>query len=190
MNFNRIRKLVARVCLLLALLIGPTGVFKATSLAQDRDGDRRSRRDGDDRRDGDRNWRRDGDRNWHRGGDHDWDRDHRGYVYVPPRVYTYPRTYPYGGYYGGPYGGYYGGPYGGYYGGQDGGYYGGSGSFGYWEQKGYRDGLDRGREDARSGRYPTPNNSEHFRNGNAAYRQGFARGYQVGYGQYGGYRRF
>ena len=165
-----------------ALLVGPAGVFKTTAMAQDRDRDgRNGRRD----RDGDRNWRRgDGDRSWHRYGDRDrnWDRG-RGYVYVPPRGYTYPRTYPYGGYYGGPYGGYGGGPYGGYYG--------GSGNFGYWQQKGYHDGLDRGREDARSGRYPSPNNSEHFRNGNAAYRQGFAQGYQVGYRQYGGgYRRF
>src|SRR5215813_9497680 len=92
-------------------------------------------------------------------------------------VYTYPRTYPYGGYYGGYRGGY----GGGYYGGS------GSGSFSYWQQRGYRDGLDRGREDARSGRYPTPNNSEHFRDGNGAYRQGFARGYQIGYQQYGRY---
>jgi|SRR5215471_18059841 len=109
-------------------------------------------------------------------------------------VYTYPRTYPYGGYYGGYRGGYGGGYYGGYpgggyYGGYPGGYYGGSGSgsFSYWQQRGYRDGLDRGREDARSGRYPTPNNSEHFRDGNGAYRQGFARGYQIGYQQYGRY---
>jgi len=62
---------------------------------------------------------------------------------------------------------------------------------GYWEQKGYRDGLDRGREDARSHRRADPNNSEHFRNGNGAYRAGFARGYRVGYSQYRGYgRRF
>src|SRR5215831_15920875 len=181
MNSNRIRKVVAGAGLIAALLVGPAGAFKTTAMAQDRDHDRDGRRD-------DRAWRRDRDRNWHRDGDRDrdrnWDRRGPGYVYVPPRVYTYPRTYPYGGYYGGPGGGYYGGPGGGYYGS-------GSGNFGYWEQKGYRDGLNRGGEDARSGRYPTPNNSEHFRNGNAAYRQGFARGYQVGYRQYaGGYGRF
>src|SRR5437588_2099764 len=51
-------------------------------------------------------------------------------------------------------------------------------------QQGYRDGLTRGREDAQSRRTPTPNNSQHFREGNAAYRQGFARGYQEGYQQY------
>ena len=91
-----------------------------------------------------------------------------------------------GGYGGGYYEGY---PGGGYYGGYPGGYYGGygNGSFSYWQQKGYHDGLNRGREDASSGRYPTPNNSEHFRNGNAAYRQGFARGYQIAFQQYGGY---
>src|ERR1051326_1247341 len=55
--------------------------------------------------------------------------------------------------------------------------------------KGYRDGLDRGREDARDHRYPNPNNSEHFRNGNQAYREGFQRGYNAGYHQYTRYRR-
>ena len=98
------------------------------------------------------------------------------------RSYGYYGPYTNGGYYG-PYanGGYYG-PYGnrGY-----GGYYGG----GYGSDSvahGYRDGFNRGGEDARDGRYPTPNNSEHFRNGNPAYRAGFARGYQAGFGQYAG----
>ena len=71
----------------------------------------------------------------------------------------------------------------GYYG--NGGYYGGGYGYNSAEvQKGYRDGLDRGREDAQSGRYPTPNNSQHFRNGNSAYREGFSRGYNVGYRQF------
>jgi len=110
-----------------------------------------------------------------------WDAQHNRWIYRNS-----------GGYYGGyPGGGYYGnGGYpGGYYGNGGGGYYGGgSGS----EGQGYRDGLNRGREDARSGRRPSPNNSEHFRNGNPAYRAGFARGYQVGFRQSGGgggYRR-
>ena len=193
MNWNRIKKVITGAGLVSALLLGPGSLFKTTAMADDharsggapqsrdsrRDGDRNVPRGGDRNvPQGDRNWRPDGDRgrngdqNWRRDGDRgrDWDRGRGGYVY------TYPRTYPYGG------GGYYGGPYGGYYGG--GGY--GGGNLGYWEQKGYSDGHNRGREDARSGRYPTPNNSEHFRNGNAAYRQGFARGYQVGFGQYGG----
>jgi hypothetical protein len=90
-------------------------------------------------------------------------------------VYTYPRTYPYvygnGGYRGG-------------YGGYGGGYNNGE------VQKGYYDGLNRGQEDARDRRSPNPSNSSHFRSGNAAYREGFVRGYQVGYRQYGGGRRW
>ena len=67
------------------------------------------------------------------------------------------------------------------------GYYGYNNGYGYNSaeyQKGYRDGLDRGQEDARDHRRPTPNNSEHFRNGNSVYREGFSRGYNVGYNQY------
>ncbi|HKQ06009.1 MAG TPA: hypothetical protein VJ464_12810 [Blastocatellia bacterium] len=47
--------------------------------------------------------------------------------------------------------------------------------------KGYRDGLDRGEEDARDRRRYDPNNSEHYRRGNNAYRDGFRRGYADGY---------
>lgn len=57
------------------------------------------------------------------------------------------------------------------------------------EQKGYRDGLDRGREDARDRRRFDPNNSSHYRNGNSYYREGFRRGYAQGYRQ-NGYRRW
>ena len=57
------------------------------------------------------------------------------------------------------------------------------------EQKGFRDGLDRGREDARDRRSFNPNNSSHFRNGNGAYREGFRRGYAQGYRQ-NNYRRW
>jgi hypothetical protein len=68
-------------------------------------------------------------------------------------------------------------------------YYGYGNSYGY-EQQGFRDGLDRGQEDARDGRSFNPNNSSHYRSGNSAYRAGFRRGYEQGYGQYGGYRRW
>ena len=51
-------------------------------------------------------------------------------------------------------------------------------------QKGYRDGLDRGQKDAKTNRTPTPSNSQHYREGNAAYREGFARGYAEGYRQF------
>lgn len=49
------------------------------------------------------------------------------------------------------------------------------------EEKGYRDGFDRGQEDARDRRIPTPNNSSHYRKGNDAYRYGFRQGYKDGY---------
>jgi hypothetical protein len=52
------------------------------------------------------------------------------------------------------------------------------------EQKGFRDGLDRGQKDARTNRRADPNNSEHFRGGNRDYREGFRRGYFEGYRQY------
>ena len=141
-------------------------------------------------------WRRVHD--WPQGGR--WIRENGQWVY---RGYGYGAPYYRSGYYGpyapayGGYGGGYGYPGGGY--GYPGGGYGYPGYGGYpagagsggWEAKGYRDGLNRGREDAQTHRTPNPNNSEHFRNGNPAYRAGFARGYRVGYGQYRGYgRRF
>src|SRR5215471_8252494 len=50
--------------------------------------------------------------------------------------------------------------------------------------KGYHDGFDRGREDARDGRIFDPNNSSHFRDSiSAGYRDGFRRGYSDGYSQ-------
>jgi len=87
------------------------------------------------------------------------------------RIYRpYPYTYPNSGYYG--YNNY---GYGAYSGSSE-------------EQRGYRDGLDRGREDAQTHRIANPNNSSHYRSGNAAYRAGFYRGYFLGYRQYSGYR--
>jgi len=50
-------------------------------------------------------------------------------------------------------------------------------------QQGYRDGLNRGREDALSNRAMTPNNSSHFRSGNPSYRAGFERGFNEAYQQ-------
>lgn len=52
------------------------------------------------------------------------------------------------------------------------------------QQRGYRDGLNRGQEDARSHRASNPNNSSHFKSGNAIYREGFRRGYMQGYRQH------
>ena len=49
------------------------------------------------------------------------------------------------------------------------------------QEKGYRDGSRRGQEDRQTNRIPDPNNSSHFRNGNADYRLGFRRGYDDSY---------
>ncbi len=82
---------------------------------------------------------------------------------------------------------------GGYYGND--GYYGnrgyGNGNYGYNNsefQKGYHDGLNRGREDSQSNRAMTPNNSSHYRSGNQTYRAGFERGFFEAYRQYSGRR--
>jgi len=58
------------------------------------------------------------------------------------------------------------------------------------EQDGYNDGLNRGREDARDHRRFDPNNSEHFRDGGNEYREGFRRGYAIGFRQYERSRRW
>src|SRR5438105_15165159 len=55
--------------------------------------------------------------------------------------------------------------------------------------KGYRDGLDRGREDAHDRRSFDPNHSDHYRDGNRAYRDGFRKGYAQGFRQNNGNRR-
>jgi hypothetical protein len=58
------------------------------------------------------------------------------------------------------------------------------------EQKGFHDGLDRGQKDAKTNRRADPNNSEHYRNGNRDYREGFRRGYFEGYRLYARHRRY
>jgi len=178
MKSNLMKKVFA-AAFSFALLIGAGSFVTTTAQAQDRGRDRNWQRDSDDRRDNDRN------RDWNR--DSNWRRQQierqrqiererevaRQRAWERNRSY---RSYPDGGY--GGYGGY--GNYGGGYGGQS----------NYEVQRGYRDGFDRGQEDARDRRSPNPNNSSHFRSGNSAYRSGFVRGYQEGYRQYGGYRRW
>jgi hypothetical protein len=170
MRSNRIKKVFAGAAFALVLLLGGGMITGGTAQAQvrDRHWDRDDHRDRNDRR-----WDNDRDRgrDWRR--DRDWDRDRRG-VFIPqPRVYTYPRVYtaprPNGYYYPGSVG-----------------RYGYSGA----EQQGYNDGLNRGREDARDGRSFNPNNSSHFRSGSAVYRDGFRRGYEIGYREFAGYRRW
>ncbi len=72
------------------------------------------------------------------------------------------------------------GNYGGY--GNNGGRYGGF--YTRDEEKGFKDGLRRGQEDAQSRRIPDPSNSKHYRNGNSDYRNGFRQGYKRSYFQY------
>ncbi len=50
-------------------------------------------------------------------------------------------------------------------------------------QRGFSDGLNRGREDALTNRAMTPNNSSHYRSGNVSYRAGFERGFFQAYQQ-------
>jgi hypothetical protein len=66
--------------------------------------------------------------------------------------------------------------------------YGGYDNYNREEEKGFRDGLRRGQEDARDRRIPDPNNSSHYRKGNDDYRRGFRQGYQSGYRQSAGRR--
>jgi hypothetical protein len=53
----------------------------------------------------------------------------------------------------------------------------------YQTDKGYRDGMDRGKEDARKRRTLGPNNSSHYRKGTEVYQEAFRRGYDEGYRQ-------
>jgi hypothetical protein len=53
----------------------------------------------------------------------------------------------------------------------------------YQADWGYRDGLDRGKEDVRKRRTLDPNHSSHYRKGTEVYREAFRRGYEQGYRQ-------
>jgi len=64
--------------------------------------------------------------------------------------------------------------------------YGGYGVNNFDYQQGYRDGLDRGRDDALTHRAMNPNNSSHYRSGNSSYRAGFERGFYEAYRQNSG----
>jgi hypothetical protein len=201
MRFNRFGKLIAGAAFAFAVLFSAGMISGTTAQAQDRNRDQRWNRSQNQSADrngvrterSERSERRDQSRIQSTDQQRRWERERvqreRSRVFVQPRYY--PRTIPYGGYrngsygtYGGGYGGYRNGGYGSYGGGYGGGYNNGE------VQRGYRDGLDRGQEDARDRRSPNPNNSSHFRSGNSAYREGFVRGYQDGYRQFGGGRRW
>jgi hypothetical protein len=168
MNWNRLKKAVAGTAVMFTLLLSIGVGLETTAQAQDRGRDRNWQRDRDDRRDNDWNRRQQSQRarEW------EWRRQREQARNRTPYVYRSPRSYPYGN-------------YGGY-----GGYGGGNGYNNGEVQKGFRDGLDRGQEDARDRRSFNPNNSSHYRSGNGAYREGFRRGYDQGYRQSTGYRRW
>lgn len=187
MNLSRTKRAMTGGAFALVFLFSVGIMTGTTAQAQDRDRNNRWDRNRDNRteqrsqtvqrdrnRDGDWNRRQAAERarEIERARQLAWQREQERNRYV----YTYPRTYGYGGYGNGGYRGSYGG-YGGGYNNSE-------------VQRGYYDGLNRGQEDARDRRSPNPNNSSHFRSGNAAYREGFVRGYQVGYRQYGGGRRW
>ena len=197
MNLSRMKRAMTGAAFALVFLFSVGIMTGTTAQAQDRDRNNRwdrSQRENrteqrsqtvqrDRNRDSDWNRRQQAERarEIERARELAWQRERERNRYA----YSYPRTYPsYGGYGNGGYGGYGGYRNGGSYGGYGGGYNNGE------VQRGYYDGLNRGQEDARDRRSPNPNNSSHFRSGNSAYRAGFARGYQVGYRQYGGGRRF
>ena len=159
MNLQQLKKGVAGTALMFALTLGSGMILSATAQAQDWHRDRNWSRDHYQHRDN--NWQR--SRESARFRELERERSRRAYVYPVPRVYSY------GGYVGN-----------GYYGSR---YSGGD------QQRGFSDGLDRGQEDARDRRSFNPNNSDHYRSGDAAYRDGFRRGYEQGYRQYAGYRR-
>lgn len=77
------------------------------------------------------------------------------------------------------------------------GYYGGSGNYGGYGyggysnseiERGYRNGLKEGQDDARDRDSFNPSRHSSFRDGNPSYREGFYRGYQTAYRQYARYR--
>jgi hypothetical protein len=57
-------------------------------------------------------------------------------------------------------------------------------------QRGYRNGLKEGRDDADDRDSFNPSRHSSFRDGNPAYRDGFYRGYRQGYSEYARYRRW
>jgi len=166
MNIQQIKKYAFALTLMAGFVIAPGLSGNATAQAQD---GRRNQNNKDDRWERDnRNDRRD-DRWENRQGRRDDRRDNRRDNRRDDRWDNRNGSY-----------------------GNNGGYgtYGNNGGYGNYgnsaeEQKGFRDGLDRGQEDLRDRRRADPNNSSHFKKGSAAYREGFRRGYAQGYRQYG-----
>lgn len=167
MNLKGLKKAIAGALVALTLIFS-VGITGSTAQAQNRDRDRR----GDRNRDRDRDGRRDSD--WQRrqqiqrARELAWWRQRERARNRDSYRYQSRRNYP---------------------------YYGSSGSYGRYggyssgeEQRGFRNGLKEGADDARDRDSFNPNRHSSFRDGNGAYREGFHRGYVQGYRQFAGYR--
>jgi hypothetical protein len=178
MKLQHLKKGVAGAMMALVLLLGSGVILETTAQAQ-------WRRDNDRYRDRDDNRYRGNDRDWYRRQQIERAREEARRREQARREWEWRRqqearnrsyrNYPNGSY--GSYGNY--GNYGGY-----GGYSSAE------EQRGYRNGLKEGGDDARDRDSFNPSRHSSFRDGNPAYRRGFARGYEQSYRQYAGYRRY
>jgi len=60
----------------------------------------------------------------------------------------------------------------------------------YQKEEGYRDGLSRGKDDAKHGKADDPNSHKHYRDSSSiTYREAFLQGYNDGYSRYEGQGR-
>lgn len=170
-NMNRSIKGIGGALITLLMVAGFTLAAGSTAQAQyrrDHDNDRY-------RRERDRDWRRNRNTNiYDRNRNGVDDRYERGSVYDRNRNGVDDRYERNGGY--GTYGGY--GNRGGY------GTYGGYNQAAY--NQGYQDGVNTGSSDARRGQSYSPQRSHYYKNASSqAFLDGFVRGYDEGYRQYG-----
>ena len=166
MNLERLRKVITGLAMALSLTFVSGFLLPSTAEAQDRRWEWNNRRD-DYRRD---NYR---DRDWYRRQQIERARAIQRAREIErararDRYYGNSRNYP---------------------------YYGNSGGYGRYggyssaeEERGYRNGLKEGRDDADDRDAFNPSRHSSFRDGNQAYRSGFYRGYQQGYREFSGRR--
>jgi hypothetical protein len=168
MNKDLLKKVAAGLIMALSLSFGVGIISPSEVQAQSRD--RRWDRD----RDNDRDWsrRRDSDRSreWARRRQIELARQRERERARNAYRYRNQRNYP---------------------------YYGNSGRYNDYgrynsgeEQRGFHNGFKEGADDARDRDSFNPSRHSSFRDGNPAYRSGFARGYNQAYRQYADYRRW
>ncbi|HYP28257.1 MAG TPA: hypothetical protein VE262_16200 [Blastocatellia bacterium] len=167
MKKNLFKKAAAGLVMAASLSFG-VGIISPTAVeAQSRDSRWHRDRDNDRDRDWDRRRGNDRDREWYRRRQIELARQReRARILREQYRYRNSRSYP---------------------------YYGNSGRYGYnsaEEQRGYRNGLKEGEDDARDGDSFNPNRHSSFRDGNSAYRSGFARGYELAFRRNSYHRRW